>query len=402
MGSFSNGLDVFKKLRERKQRRKWSRKNENADPEEVRLTRSLRQGQEDIGREYQNSVYAAGDQFAIGDGNSALKLFTQCARLTFCTAIAQTSLAEILLRLNTGLVGIIASFVNSDKKNVHLDYQSLTDISERSRVDTCRTLRHLFKRLTHMRPQLASTVKKDAEGRKTTMDRHTSGRKRRKASTGHTKVRGPMLAQVVIADSSKPPQIALVKPGERRKKSSASSGSASSLSRGHSNTSTAATTPPPAYAPEEFRRPPAYRSNSTPDTAPKPRRKHSAADIARPTQQPRGEAMRAARSTPQLESTLPQHVDPLPPMPKTAPLLSDEVSPMLPRRRKETPTYYSVASDATKLGEIPLHKWTVPYDFDQMSILNKEAYQSGWPLNQLENQGKRKRGLFRLFGRRSD
>jgi hypothetical protein len=67
------------------------------------------------------------------------------------------------------------------------------------------------------------------------------------------------------------------------------------------------------------------------------------------------------------------------------------------------PTYYSIASDQTKLGEIPLHKWAEPYDFDQMSMLNREAYNNGWPLNQLGTQEpKRKRfGLGRLFGKKA-
>ena len=63
-----------------------------------------------------------------------------------------------------------------------------------------------------------------------------------------------------------------------------------------------------------------------------------------------------------------------------------------------------MASDTTKIGEIPLHKWAVPYDFEQMSILNREAERNGWPLNQLdESQVNRKKkfGLFRLFGRKS-
>lgn len=68
VGSFSNGLDVFKKLREKSQRKRRPKKNDTVDREELRLSRSLRQGQEDIGREYQNNVYVAGDQFAIGDG----------------------------------------------------------------------------------------------------------------------------------------------------------------------------------------------------------------------------------------------------------------------------------------------------------------------------------------------
>ena len=110
------------------------------------------------------------------------------------------------------------------------------------------------------------------------------------------------------------------------------------------------------------------------------------------------EVLRATRSTPWLESTLQHPAEPLPPL---API----AIPRLPARpRKPTPTYYSIASDATKLGEIPLHKWAVPYDFDQASVLNKEAARNGWPMNKLENQdGRKKRfGFFRLFGRKNE
>ena len=68
LGSFSSGLDVFKKLREKRGRRRRARKNETIEDDEQRLSRSLRQGPEDIGREYQRNLYAAGHDFEIGDG----------------------------------------------------------------------------------------------------------------------------------------------------------------------------------------------------------------------------------------------------------------------------------------------------------------------------------------------
>lgn len=69
------------------------------------------------------------------------------------------------------------------------------------------------------------------------------------------------------------------------------------------------------------------------------------------------------------------------------------------RQRKPTPTFYSIASDSTKIGEIPMQKWATPYDSEQMSILNRQAYESGWPQNQLGGASKKKRfGFSRLFG----
>jgi len=71
VASYSSGLDVFKQLRERRRRKRRSKSSPKLDDEELRLARSLRQGPEDIGREYQKSVQAVGDYFAVGDGRPA-------------------------------------------------------------------------------------------------------------------------------------------------------------------------------------------------------------------------------------------------------------------------------------------------------------------------------------------
>ncbi len=69
VASYSSGLDIFKQLREKRSRKKQrSRTTAQLGEAEVRLARSLRQGPEDIGREYLKSVQAAGDWFAVGDG----------------------------------------------------------------------------------------------------------------------------------------------------------------------------------------------------------------------------------------------------------------------------------------------------------------------------------------------
>lgn len=74
------------------------------------------------------------------------------------------------------------------------------------------------------------------------------------------------------------------------------------------------------------------------------------------------------------------------------------------RRRKETPTFYSAASGSTKLGEIPMHKWAEVYDFDAMSVKNREAMAAGWPRLLEEEDAavekKKRGGIFRLFRRR--
>lgn len=71
IASFSSGLDVFRQLTEKRRRRDGRRRSKSQRQfidEEAQLTRSLRQGQEDIGREYQKNLEAAGEHFSTGDG----------------------------------------------------------------------------------------------------------------------------------------------------------------------------------------------------------------------------------------------------------------------------------------------------------------------------------------------
>lgn len=337
------------------------------------------------------------------------------------TVTAQASLMEILLRLNSGLFGIITSFVHSDKDNVQLDYNGLTDLSERCRIDTCRTLRNLVKRMSQLR--LPKPAPERAEPQKRIEERpSTAENARRKASPlSYSGARdGLTLARVVIKDSSKPSQIALVKPSEKRKKSHASSSSGGSnlssnkaTSRSHSRAasstpSTATTTPPPSYTSHDSPRPKPQRTQTAP-TNHKPHRKHSSPNVALPALPTTKESLRTTKSTPRLQTTphksesTPRLNQPPPPPVPRFPSITD-----LPlRQRKPTPTFYSIASDSTKLGEIPLHKWAVPPDFDEMSLLNREAERLEWPvtspLGGQQDEGGERRwgwGLGRLFGRR--
>ena len=78
VASFSSSLDVFKRLRGSRRRRKHSKSDEvTANEEELHLTNSLRLGPEDIGREYQRSLQIAGDQYAVGDGEIVVVWLTR-------------------------------------------------------------------------------------------------------------------------------------------------------------------------------------------------------------------------------------------------------------------------------------------------------------------------------------
>lgn len=78
VGSFANSLDIFRRVRKKRGRKRHTEANElKIDENELHLAKSLRQGPEDIGREYQRSVHAAGGQFAVGDGRVFIVTYTQ-------------------------------------------------------------------------------------------------------------------------------------------------------------------------------------------------------------------------------------------------------------------------------------------------------------------------------------
>ncbi|KXS93798.1 hypothetical protein AC579_5050 [Pseudocercospora musae] len=390
VASFASGLDVFKKFRELQGKKRTSRKNASLDDEEVRLAKSLRQGPEDIGREYQRSIISVGGHFAQGD------------------LIAQTSLAEVLLKLNTGLVSVINAFLSRNKHDTKLDCQSLTSLSERSRGDTCNALRQLYRRMVHQSTSIPRAIR-STDGDRKQLDAQSrsvalTDRRSRKpaASPKRTRVRGPMLARVVIADSSEPSEVAMVRPGERKKKRSSSG--ISSMAQSCSSLALPAPlpTPPPQYTAVAPSIRPQHHRPSTRLEKHLPQQKTSSTDVGTMPGRSRPDALRATRSTPRLEHIVQEYSDQLPAIPATVPLPS--VKPIEPRRRlhKTTPTMYSIASDSTKLGEIPLHKWSEPVDFDAMSLVNKEAMMNGWPVldGDLTEQRKKRGGLLRLFRRK--
>jgi hypothetical protein len=106
-------------------------------------------------------------------------------------------------------------------------------------------------------------------------------------------------------------------------------------------------------------------------------------------------------STIRSPSPLPQPVHhfngqstPLPP-PQPSHYYNDQA---VPRRRadKITPSTYTFASGSTKLGEIPMHKWNIPYDYEATAKMNKETVTRPWT-SEVQQEQKPRRGLFKLF-----
>jgi hypothetical protein len=74
ISSFLNGLDVFKKLREKRRAKKRSKQNDATQKkraaDEMQLSQSLRQGPVDIEAEYARNLQLVGERYAQGDGES--------------------------------------------------------------------------------------------------------------------------------------------------------------------------------------------------------------------------------------------------------------------------------------------------------------------------------------------
>lgn len=73
IASFSNGLDVLRKLRQsNKKAHKRTKSAKRNEEDALQLSRSLRHGPEEIGREYQaGSMRCDSERYAMGDGTFA-------------------------------------------------------------------------------------------------------------------------------------------------------------------------------------------------------------------------------------------------------------------------------------------------------------------------------------------
>ncbi|TKA74375.1 hypothetical protein B0A49_02210 [Cryomyces minteri] len=392
IAAFTSGLDVFKKL-QTKGKRKRKSEDVHLDREaELQLSNSLRKGPSDIRKEYERDVRDLGERFAAGD------------------AIAKASLTETLLKFNTGLVTMISSFLSGGRNNCHLDYTSLTRLSDESRAEVIDTLSQLYQRKSKSSvnvTEIHGDLQKHAERL-----RHS----KKEGSTERPSTRdmkSTMVARVPVKNSSRA-QLALVKTRTRRttSRSSASSGS-SVASRPPPSTTLTSPRASPGPSPVSRKSRTMHGSNDireksrTTKPSNEANRRTEATSAVHPCRPRKPESMQAMPTSAAAQhhfrplspqpttpipdaqacqrpnpSTHPARPPPLAPAPASQPTTSPAHSPLptpLHRRhRHPIPSMaFSFASDSTKLGEIPLHKWAVPFDFDAMERLNAEAAATG-------------------------
>ncbi|RYO56309.1 hypothetical protein AA0116_g9138 [Alternaria tenuissima] len=421
--AFTNGLDIFKKLRERRRKRRSKRDTEVPDSTstaEHQLSKSLRRGPEEVAGKYTECYYSGiGPRFAKGD------------------SIAHASLAEILIKLNTGLVAIIAAFLNHDghksgKGHLDLDYKSLTHLSDASRREALQSLAQLYQRLSQSQLQLHSigappcprcgtSKHHDCSSRSTSPEKE----KRKHSSSSRQRSSGPVVTRMSIKSrSSNEPRLVVMRPKTTRKDSSSSKKSSSVKSPSNSSRSSSPLASPepkkiqvapqlPLYVPvEPFEIETSGVIRGTLGCGPTKtsgavkQRVDSFDDPREPW--PQEAAYTTSKSpspkhlnepTPKLptfaptsrRSSSPAHSKPSvsskPPVPNKPsylsppPLLDQAPATLHFRRRldKATPSSYTFASDSTRLGEIPQRQWTKPFDYEEAERLNAEAALTGYP-----------------------
>lgn len=232
IASFTSGLDVFSKLRLRRKKKRNARAANGDGVQELQLSKSLRRGATDIHSEYERDLTVVGHGFATGDGSLRYSSMAYSTISDTTTGVAQASLAETLIRLNSGLVGIIASFLTrdrNDKNELRLDYRSLIDLSEQSRKEAVGTLQQLFQRMsqTNLPAMIDYNGERYSRNRRPIDSRAVYDEPPLKPRHKKKRDQRPQLARIVIENKSDS-QIAMVRSGHRRKRSQASSKSGDS------------------------------------------------------------------------------------------------------------------------------------------------------------------------------
>ncbi|KAF1929078.1 uncharacterized protein M421DRAFT_420304 [Didymella exigua CBS 183.55] len=414
--AFTNGLNIFKRLRERRTKHKARKEIQAPEPinsAELQLSNSLRRGPQDLSERYEDCYgqRGMGSRFAKGD------------------SIAHASLAEILMRLNTGLVGIITAFLHHEQKGTHghmkMNYKSLTDLSEASRRDALTSMSQLYQRLSHSQLQIHPALRTKTPLYVESSGNSSDSSKDTKKSTASKRRPSGSHVTKMATKSSSQPQLCMVRSKSRNttrrdstSKSSTSKPSSKSTSPHASPYISPLQSPVPEYAvldPMIFNRPDMKSGPQAPlPLSHSDRKRIDSLDVVCPaawspyaqpydyfsfmpeqshqptpklpdfTSTPR----RPSTSNPKNSTSSPKKQQP-PPVPAKPSALSNSKldamsvasaipsplhpTPMKRRLDKMTLSSYTFASDSTKLGEIPETRWAKPWDYERAEMLNNMA-----------------------------
>lgn len=325
------------------------------------------------------------------------------------------------MRLNTGLVSIITTFLHHEQKgtqgHLKMNYKSLTDLSEASRRDALTSMNQLYQRLSQsqlqIHPALRTKTQQDCESTGNSSD---SSKDTRKSTASRRRPSGSHVTRMPTKSSSQP-QLCMVRSKSRntsRKESVSgnSSGTSKSVSKSSSPYASPFASPLQSPVPEYAVLDPmihnrldfksaahtrgAYADMSSPPSSHN-RKRVDSLDAARPAAWPYAQPYdyfsfmpeRLQEPTPKLpefastsrKSSSPSSPKKAPPVPAKPTALSATTKTAAPavaapfKRRldKVTPSSYTFASDSTKLGEIPETRWARPWDYEHAEMLNNLA-----------------------------
>lgn len=399
VAAFTSVRDVMRKLRARGRKNiKAGKTQQTLSGGELRLNESLRRGPVEIEELYAQGLRTFGNSYSQGDQHACMDM------------------ATILMRLNYGLVDIISNFIRSpDSAPVRLDYQALTALSDISSLQARNSLAALSQRLAIPDPRQIFPSPQAPNGDHT---KETVKARRRHKSIPEGE------EYFSISKQKNETRIALIRPAGKAKRTvSTNSAKASSVDSLKADKGSSSKKPSINSA-RKVAPIPKGRSRRTAD---------SEKDISRNLREPDAAAMSPPPTRTDLVGTLTQPAPPYyisqpvqastkssqlnillrsdhqpidsaatpQPHPQPHPQSLDQSA--ISRRRPDinTETICTIASTNTKLGEIPMHRWARPFDYEAAARLNAEAETAGWVSSQVRPRPQKSPGLLkRLFGRR--
>lgn len=328
------------------------------------------------------------------------------------------------MRLNTGLVGIITTFLHHEHKGTQgqmkMNYKSLTDLSESSRRDALTSMSQLYQRLSQSQLQLHPALRSNTSQYCESSGNNSDSSKDTKNSTAsRRRPSGSHVTRMPVKSSSQP-QLCMVrsKSRSRTRRDSTSNNSTSkskTISKSDSSYMSPYTSPLQSPVPEyavldpmihdrlelkhaSYRR--GSHANAQIASLLDERQRADSLDIIRPvawpphtqphdyfsiipghTQQSTTQRLDPKSTSRKTSSPPSPKKEKAPPIPaKPASLSHTSKAPAHPaaaplKRRLDKPTLssYTFASDSTKLGEIPETRWAKPWDYERAEMLNNMA-----------------------------
>lgn len=263
LNAFQDGLNIFK-TKARKHRRRHS-EPPNAN-EDKRIQDSLAQRPQEIKQTYEKSVAKHGHRFEVGDSTS------------------QTSLAQILLVLNTGLIKLLNHALSNDKSRSQ-SRSGILNLSETAALDTLTALSELNLRMASVS---SINLRLPPKGRNAEPEDRRKLRPRAQSCSQQSKrpAPSPLVHYGGWVRSKTDPSVVSVVVSPRAKRTDQKHTSAS---RSSSAAPSKSTSPSPDVKHKEKRSPPpsysqlADRTAPEPKPKPKPKPEHLQAKVCLPT-----------------------------------------------------------------------------------------------------------------------